>query len=144
MMMDSGAGCNGGRCKKLFKHYKVHPHDDEHPELNCVSACGTKLEHNGYCNLHVEIGGEEHILPMDDLNVDVPILSVRKIVRNGNYVKCRLGGGYIFNKKTGKKLYFVERQGVYFVKVKMLEPMPGDGTSSKHEDASSSVFSRRG
>ena len=45
--------------------------------------------------MNVEIGGEDHILPMDDLDVDVPILSVRRIVRRGNLVKFRRGGGDI-------------------------------------------------
>ena len=66
---------------------------------------------------------------------------MRKIVRNGNYVKFRRGGGYIFNAKTGKKLPFVERQGVYFVKVKVLDPLPGDAIDDMDITA---VFSRQG
>ena len=98
MMMDSGAGCNGGKCKKLFQRYEIQPRAHEHPELNCVTACGTKLEHNGYVNLHVDDGGEGHIVPMVGLNVSVPVLSVHKIAKNGNDAKSRLGGGCILDK----------------------------------------------
>ena len=127
MLMDSGSGSNGGKCRKLFPKYKVHQHTKEGPQQNCVTACGTPLEHRGHCNLNVEIGGEDRILPMDDLDVDMPILSVRRIVRRGNLVKFRRGGGYIQNARTGRKLPFVERQGVYFTKVKVKNPSPEDG-----------------
>ena len=137
MMMDSGSGSNGAKCKALFPKYKVHGHSKERPQQNCITACGTPLEHRGHCNLNVEIGGEDHILPMDDLDVDVPILSVRRIVRRGNLVKFRRGGGYIQNARTGRKLPFVERQGVYFIKVKVKNPSPEDV-------AVESVFSRQG
>ena len=75
-------------------------------------------------NLNVTIAGEDHILPIDDLPLEMPILSVRKIVRKGNYVTFRDGGGYIKNAKSGKRLHFVERQGVYFIKVQVKDPSP--------------------
>ena len=137
MMMDSGSGSNGAKCKNLFPRYKVHGHSKDRPQQNCITACGTPLEHRGHCNLNVEIGGEDHILPMDDLDVDVPILSVRRIVRRGNLVKFRRGGGYIQNARTGRKLPFIERQGVYFIKVKVKDPSPADSIDK-------SVFSRPG
>ena len=59
-----------------------------------------------------------------------PILSVRKIVRKGNYVTFRDGGGYIKNVKTGDKMRFVERQGVYFIKVLVKAPSPGKTSES--------------
>ena len=136
MMMDSGAGCNGGKCKELFPKYRVQKHSKTRPQQNVVSACGTKLPHRGHVNLNVEIGGEDHKIPMDDIDVDLPILSVRRIVRQGNPVNFRQGGGYIRNARTGTKLRFVERQGVYFIKVKVKEPSP--------EDALEQSFTRPG
>ena len=76
-------------------------------------------------NLNVSIAGEDHILPMNNLPLEMPTLSVRKIVRKGNSVTFRDGGGYIKNVKSGKRLYFVERQGVYFIKVHVKAPSPG-------------------
>ena len=56
----------------------------------------------------------------------MPFLSVRKIVRKGNYVTFRNGGGYIKNVKSGKRLHSIERQEVYFIKVQS-----GEGSESQ-------------
>ena len=76
-------------------------------------------------NLNVSIAGEDHLLPMDDLPLEMPILGVRKIVRKGNYMTFRDGGSYIKNVKSGKRLHFVERQGIYFIKIQLKVPSPG-------------------
>ena len=123
-MVDSGAGTNGAKCAKFFKNYKIQDYPANRPGPRCVAANGAPLENGGYVNLNVTIAGEEHVLPMDDLPLEMPILSVRKIVRKGNYVTFRDGGGYIKNVKSGKRLHFVERQGVYFIKVKVNDPSP--------------------
>ena len=75
--------------------------------------------------MNVVIDGEDHVLPMDALPLEMPILSVRNIVRKDNYVTFRDGGGYIKNVKTGHKMRFVKRQGVYFIKVQVQAPSPG-------------------
>ena len=46
---------------------------------------------------------------MNGLPLEMPILSVRKIVRKGKCVTFRDGGGYIMNFKTGRKMRFVDR-----------------------------------
>ena len=71
------------------------------------------------------IVGEDHVLPTDDLPLGMPMLSVRNTVRRGNYETFRDVGGYIKNVKTGYKMRFVERQGVYFIKVQAEAPSPG-------------------
>ena len=55
------------------------------------AANGAPLENGGCVNLNVSIAGEDHILPMDDLPLEMPILSVRKIVCKGNCVAFRDG-----------------------------------------------------
>ena len=50
----------------------------------------------------------------EDLPVECPIVSVRKVVKKGNIVKFKDNGGYIMNIATKKKLRFIERSGVYF------------------------------
>ena len=83
------------------------------------------MENEGYANLNVVINGEDHVLPLEDLPLEMPILRVRKLVRKDNYVTSRDGGGYIQNVKTGRKMRFVERHGVYFIKVQVKAPSPG-------------------
>ena len=63
-------------------------------------------------------------------------MSVRKIVKKGNIVVFENGGGFIEDTHTGKKYPFVERQGVYFIKVLVEEPDEGDAVDS--------VFARPG
>ena len=60
---------------------------------------------------------------------------MRRNCRKKNKVAFELGGGHIYNAETGKKLHFVERNSVYFIKVKILPP-------SDIEDESG--FARRG
>ena len=124
-MVDSGAGTNGAKSQKFFPDYKVQDYPAKRPGPRCVAANGAPLENGGYVNLNVSIAGEDHILPMDDLPLELQIPSVRKIIREGNYVTFRNGGGYIKSVKSGKRLYFVERQGVYFIKVQVKTPSPG-------------------
>ena len=127
-MVDSGAGTDGAKCQNIFPEDKVQEYPANRPGPRCVAANGAPLENGGYVNLNVSIAGEDHILPADDMPLEMPILSVRKIVRKENYVAFRNGGGYINNVKSGKRLHFVERQGVYFIKVQVKAPSPGKAT----------------
>ena len=61
--------------------------------------------------------------------MECPIISVRKVVKKQNIVTFKDGGGYIYNKQTGKKLRFVERNGVYFIKIKVLDPPENEACS---------------
>ena len=125
LMVDSGAGTNHAKCKLLFPDYKIQDYPADRPGPRCVAANGAPLENGGYVNLNVSIAGEDRILPMYDLSLEMLILSVRKIVRKGNYVTFRDGGGYIKNVQSGKRLYFDERQEVYSIKVQVKAPSPG-------------------
>ena len=80
--------------------------------------------------MSVVIDGEEHELPMNDPPLEMPILSVRNIVRKGNYTPFRDGGSYIKNVKTGHNMRFVGRQGVYFTKVLVKAPSLGKTSES--------------
>ena len=140
-MVDSGAGTNGVECKKFFPDYEIKDYPGNRPGPRCVAANGAPLENGGYVNLNVVIDGEDHVLPMDDVPLEMPILSVRKIVRKGNYVAFRDGGGYTKNVKTGHKMRFVERQGLCLIKVQVKAPSPGKASESWKPTAD---FSRPG
>ena len=93
-------------------------------------------------NLNVVIDGKDHVLPMDILPPKMPILSVRKLVRNGNYETFRDSGGHIKNVKTGHKMRFIESKGVYFIKVQKKAPSLGKAPESLFK--AKSGFSRPG
>ena len=69
---------------------------------------------------------------------EVPILSVRKIVKKGNDVNFQKGQGTIVHRTTGRTLRFNEHDGVYFLKIKV--PDPGHLDSLVH----SQDFPRQG
>ena len=118
-MVDSGAGCNAAKRSKDIAKYKVKPGSKRR---RCVLADGKEIVSEGVVYVEVDIQGERHVIPFDDLPVECPIISVRRIVRKGNLVKFKKAGGYIYNKATKKKLYFVEKNGVYFIRVKVVDP----------------------
>ena len=72
--------------------------------------------------VEAEIDDETHVIPFEDLPVECPIISAKKIVKKKNSVIVRDGGGYILNTATRKKLRLVERNGIYFIKLNILEP----------------------
>ena len=58
----------------------------------------------------------------DVMDVKVPIISVRKLVRDNHNVRFRRKGGYILNLETRDKIPFFEYQGVYYLKMKFTQP----------------------
>ena len=67
--------------------------------------------------LNVELDGQSVTIKLSELPVQCPILSVRKIVKRGSMVVFQNQGGYIVHNATGRKINFVERDGVYFVRM---------------------------
>ena len=108
-MMDSGAGCNAAKRDKEFPRYQIKKGSKKR---QCILADGTEIKSEGIVEVRAEIEGEEHVIPFDDLPVECPIISVRRIVHKGNVVKFKKDGGYVLNASTGRKLRFVERNGV--------------------------------
>ena len=88
-MMDSGAGCNAADAKKEFGAHRVQ---GARNKQQCVVADGTEITSNGICNVTALVEGEEHLIPFEDLPVECPIISVRKVVKKGNIVKFKDGG----------------------------------------------------
>ena len=89
----------------------------------------------GEMTVNAEIGGERHRVNFDDINIDTPVISVRKMVRHGSHVRMMKHGGYIKNKSTGKRLPFVVRQGVCFIKLKNMDPDDEDGNAKDSDFA---------
>jgi hypothetical protein len=56
------------------------------------------------------------------MKVKVPILSVRKLVRDQHSVRFQDDGGYIKNLQTGDKIPFFEHMGVYYLIMKIPPP----------------------
>ena len=116
-IMDSGAGCNAADATKEFVARRVK--SVKHKQQR-VLADGIEITSRGICKVTAMIEGGEHLIPLEDLLIECPIISVRKVVKKGNIVKCKGGGGYIMNittkkKKKKKKLRSFENNGVHFM-----------------------------
>ena len=88
--------------------------------------------------LNIELDGQPVTVKFSELPVQMPILSVRKIVKKGNRVVFQDQGGYIVNKNTGRKINFVDKNGVYFVRMKLPE------SPAQNVRSNESGFSRPG
>ena len=73
-----------------------------------------------YVKVHIE--GETHVIYFDDLPVECPMISVRKIVHKRKEVVFSGEGGYRINDATSKKLHIIEKHGVYFIKIMSQPP----------------------
>ena len=133
-MVDSGAGVHGAKTCH-FGRYRVQPNIASKRGYTCVAACGTIMPRKGEMRVNAEIGGERHRVNFDDISIDTPVISVRSIVRHGSHVKTMKHGGYIKNKSTGKRLPFVVRQGVYFIKLILLDPDDDDDNTKASDFA---------
>ena len=120
-MINSG-GCHAAHARK---HFPKHPRRQSKKVRKCVLADGSPMESSEVVEVLAKIDGENHTIEFDDLPVECPIISVRKIVRKGNRVVFQENGGYIMNKTSQKKLHFVEKQGVYFIKLDVAPPTEG-------------------
>ena len=89
-LMDSGAGCHAADAEKDFPKHKKRKGKQIR---KCVLADGTPLESDEVVDVRVDIEGENHMIEFDDLPVECPIISVKKIVHKGNKVVFQEKGG---------------------------------------------------
>ena len=75
--------------------------------------------------IHGVVDGHDISAPFQDMDVELPILSVQKCVRAGNDVSFTEDGGEMRNRRTGKVIQIHQVDGVYFVKMKV-KPPPTD------------------
>ena len=101
----------------------------------------------GRCVVQATAGGMEFSPAFKDMETELPILSVRKIVRQNNDVQFGRRGGTIKNQKSGRTIKFHEYQGVYFLKLKVRNPnlMDTDESIPPHDEPDiDSGFTRPG
>lgn len=85
----------------------------------------------GTLTIDVEMDGANAIIKFDHRKVKVPIISVRRLCRDGNLCLIHRKGGYIEKIGSGKIIKFFKYQGVYYVKIKV----KGRHTPSAHRQS---------
>ena len=58
---------------------------------SCVLADGAEITSKGICKVTAMVESEERLIPFEDLPIECPIISVRKVVQKGNIVKLHRG-----------------------------------------------------
>ena len=122
-LVDSGSGVHGNNPQR---HLKSVPVTKTNRKLNCTTADGSPmLGTGGVQSVTFETDeGTECEVEFDELPVAFPILSVKLLAKKGHNVTFDddLGGGCITHKATGRKTQIIEREGVYFIRMKKIRP----------------------
>ena len=120
-LVDSGSTLNAAWIKKHFAAYARFVVSSKQQIRGDVAttAGGHELKHKGRCKVNTMIDDHEMPIVFSNLKVDVPILSVRRMVKLGNDVILTETGGSITNKLTGQKLTFIEADGTYWIKLEI-------------------------
>jgi hypothetical protein len=133
VMVDSGAFTHAIDASVELPEFEVIPLGSDETGLDGESACGGIMKCLGRVQTCATVEGVPLNVTWQSMKVKVPILSVRKLVRDKHNVRFHDGGGYITCIQTGMKIPFFEYQGVYYLKMRFSPP---------HEKSRESVFIR--
>ena len=141
-LVDSGSTINAAWIEKHFPSYAklVQKTPASMRGDTATTAGGQKLVNKGRCSVHGMVDNHEFPIAFKDMETELPILSVRKMVKRNNEVKFKKDGGFIRNRDTGRLLKFHEHEGVYFLKLKVLDP----SSINMFSDGNEQVFGRQG
>jgi hypothetical protein len=125
VLMDSGSTINVAKIKKHFPAYAhlVVPSTGSVSGETATTARGKKLVNRGKCRIRGSADGQALAIPFQDMDVELPIVSVRKCVKSGKDVNFFEGGGELKDRATGKTIKIHEIDGTYFMRLKVDDPM---------------------
>jgi hypothetical protein len=116
-MIDSGSGIDGMDIDAIFPDAKI---EKTTTPITCVTANGEEMIADQVAQLHVSLDGQSCDIPFSKLPLTVPIISVRKHIHRGHRCRIHETGGYFRNTQTRKKARFIEKDGVYFMRLKVI------------------------
>ena len=118
-MIDSGSFTHAINADVHLPGNEVSPPGPKEKKRRAETACGGLLDIKGTVRVGAEVNGHELNIKFCHMDVNTPIISVRKLVKDGYEIFICKGGGFIRHSTTGKLLYFMEHQGVYYMKLKI-------------------------
>ena len=141
VMADTGAAVNAIKVSRDCPQYSDHVRPTASSRRGAGAECadGTFIQERGEARVAVEIDGARHVIPFKDMDVSMPIASMRRTIKCGNRLVIEEDGGTITNKTTGHQIKLHERRGTYFFKCKILPP-----TERTDEADRTSGFMRQG
>ena len=120
VLVDSGSFDHAIDAETEVPDHEVLPPTDD--SIDGQTACGGILKNKGSVIINAEIDNEDVTIKYSNMKTNVPILSVQQLVRDLNDVIFKNGGGYIKNRRSGKRLNFFEHGGVYYLIMKIRPP----------------------
>ena len=132
-MIDSGSGVDGMDIDSVCPGAKVVKATNP---ITCITANGEEMIADEVAHLSVELDGQGCNIPFSKLPLSMPIISVRRHIHRGHRCRIQENGGYFRNTANRKKSRFIEKDGVYFMRLKV--------TGNCDEPPPSSPFGRRG
>ena len=123
-LVDSGATVNTAWIEKHFPAYRflVKETAASRQGDSATTASGGKLVNKCRCIVGATAQGSDFNIAFKDMETELPIWSVRNMVKNQNVVTFEDDGGTIRNKNSGRVMRFYEHEGVYFIKLKVKNP----------------------
>ena len=118
-LVDTGSFTHAIDADVELPDHDVEGCDPDAPGTSAETAGGGILKKLGTVKTKGTIDGAEVEVTWDHMKVSTPILSVRKLVKDGNDVYINNQGGYIVNLATGKRMKVFNFQGVYYLRMKV-------------------------
>ena len=144
-MMDSGSTVDVANCEEAFPLHTIVSSKAQRNGVVYTNASGGGIENEGEIEIvHLDEDGHEVPLTIQHAKVHCPILSVRRWAKRGSIISFRKGGGLI-KMPDGRLMPFVEKHGVYFIRLRVRRPdagTPMDVCGLSSVQKSSQLFSR--
>ena len=122
-MLDSGSFLHAINAAEVLPLHKISPPGPRERRRKAETACGGILDILGTVDVDANVDGHKVGIRFNHMNVNSPILSVRRLVKDGHEVYIGKGGGFVRHIESGRRLTFFEHQGVYYMKMKVSEPV---------------------
>ena len=123
-LVDSGSSVNAAWVSKHFPEYARFIEETMASRRGdtATTAGGHTLRHKGKCRISATCSGQDFSTAFRDMEVEMPILSMRKITKEYGNVTFTEDGGYIQHRGTGSVIHFHEWEGTYFMKLQVGQP----------------------
>ena len=108
IMMDSGASINAARRDKHFPWAKLCASEGQKRGEFAQTANGQKLFNKGKFRVEGNVDGHTVSLGFVNMDVDIPVVSVRQFIGTGHDVHFLEGGGYVEHRDSGAQIRFME------------------------------------
>ena len=119
VMADTGSTLNGINVAEHLPGLKhlVRPATPGTTGAECAN--GGTLDIDGELEVAGTIDGNLHCIPFKDMQVSLPIASMRHAIDKGSRLLIQKGGGTLTHMKTNTVIRLHERMGVYFFKMRV-------------------------